>query len=98
MDVPAFGESDRVGVVIGLMDWVGDEPPERNGLAGRQILEQAASRFDAITLTGGQVLGIRPLALDGLVANPFDGVHVGAGHRVWGARMIHNLAEQYFTP
>jgi hypothetical protein len=94
MDVPAFGEGDRVGVVIGLMDWVGGEPPEHNGLAGHQILEQAASRFDAITLTGGQVLGIRPLALEGLVANPF----VGAGHRVWGARTIHNLAEQYFTP
>lgn len=94
MDVPAFGESDRVGVVIGLMDWVGSEPPEHDGLAGHQILEQAASRFDAITLTGGQVLGIRPLPLDALVANPF----VGAGHRVWGARAIHNLAEQYFTP
>jgi hypothetical protein len=43
----------------GLMDWVGGEPPEHNGLAGRQILEQAASRFNAITLTGRQVLGIR---------------------------------------
>lgn len=95
MDVPAFGASDRVGVVIGLMDWVGREPPEHDGLAGHQVLDQAASRFDTVTLTGGQVLGIRPLALDGLVSNPFDGF---GGHRVWGALMIHNLAEQYFTP
>jgi hypothetical protein len=94
MDVPAFGENDRVGVVIGLMDWVGDDLPEHDALAGHQILEQAASRFDAITLTGGQVLGVRPLALDGLVANPF----VGTGHRVWGALTIRNVAEQYFLP
>jgi hypothetical protein len=94
MDVPAFGESDRVGVVIGLMDWVGHGVPENDDLAGHPILEQAASRFDAITLAGGQVLGLRPLEIDGLVAKPF----VGAGHRVWGALTIRNLAEQYFTP
>jgi hypothetical protein len=52
------------------------------------------ARFDAITLTGGQVLGLRPLALGGLVPNPLDGV----GTRVWGALTIHDLAEQYFTP
>jgi hypothetical protein len=98
MAVPAFGEKDRVGVVIGLMDWVGDEPPTSDRIAGHQILEQAKSRFDAITRTGGEVLGNRPLELDDLVPIRYDGVHIGAVARVWGSLVIRDLAEQYFTP
>lgn len=98
MAVPAFGPADRVGVVIGLMDWVADVPPRQDQLSGHAILEQAKSRFEAITDTGGQVLGMRSLVLDGLAPIKFDGDQVGAVHRVWGSRVIADLAEQYFTP
>jgi hypothetical protein len=77
MAVPAFGPTDRIGVVIGLMDWLGETPPTAEQLAGRPVLEQAKSRFEAIANTGYQVLGIRPLDLDGLVAVDPDASHVG---------------------
>ncbi|WP_433116577.1 hypothetical protein [Micromonospora sp. CA-246542] len=97
MAVPAFGPRDRVGVVVGLMDWLGQEPPTSEQIAGRPVLEQAKSRFEAITNAGGEVLGIRPLDLDGLVADDPDTLHIGAVHRVWGWRTITNLAEEYFA-
>lgn len=97
MAVPAFGPRDRVGVVVGLMDWLGQEPPTSEQIAGRPVLEQASSRFEAITNTGGEVLGIRPLDLDGLVADDPGASHDGAVHRVWGWRVIANRAEKYFA-
>lgn len=97
MAVPAFGPRDRVGVVVGLMDWLGQEPPTSEQIAGRPVLEQAQSRFEAITKTGGEVLGIRLLDLDGLVPDDPDASHVGAVHRVWGWRTIANRAEEYFA-
>jgi hypothetical protein len=96
MAVPAFGPTDRVGVVVGLMDWLGDELPSSELIAGHSVLEQAKSRFDTINNTGGEVLGIRPLDLDNLVAVDPDASHVGAVHRVWGSRRILTLAEEYF--
>jgi hypothetical protein len=97
MAVPAFGPRDRVGVVVGLTDWLGQGPPTSEQIAGRSILEQAKSRFEAITNTGGEVLGMRLLDLDGLVTDDPNASHIGAVHRVWGWRTIRNLAEEYFV-
>jgi hypothetical protein len=98
MAVPAFGPKDRVGVVVGLMDWVGTDAPTSDRIAGRSLLEQAKSRFEAISNTGGEVLGLRPLDLDGLVAEDLSALHVGAIARVWGWRAILDLAEANFLP
>lgn len=87
MAVPAFGPKDRVGVVVGLMDWSGDHKPTTDDLAGRAVLVQAQTRFEAVSKTGGEVLGLRPLGLDGIKpVDPLDlsvgSVHVsGAGER-----------------
>jgi hypothetical protein len=97
MLVPAFGSKDRVGVQVALLEWVGDCPPSSAEIAGRPILEEARSRFDAISKTGGAVLGCRDLELDGLVPADFAGTQPGAVSRVWGWRTIANLAEEYFT-
>jgi hypothetical protein len=42
MAVPAFGvrRSDRVGVAVGLMDWIGTDPPNAAKIAGHGVLEQ----------------------------------------------------------
>ena len=79
------------------MDWLGQEPPTSEQIAGRPVVEQAKSRFEAISNTGGEVLGMRPLDLDGLVADDPDASHIGAVHRVWGWRTIIHLAEEYFA-
>src|SRR5438105_356614 len=91
--VPAFGPKDRVGVVVALLDWSGDEPPAGQDLAGCGALYQAKSRFEAISLTGGSVLGLRPLELDGIVpADPMD-FRIGSTQLVWGWRAIVLHAE-----
>ncbi len=95
--VPAFGPRDRTGIVIGLIDWSGDHPPTASDIAGRPILVQAKSRFEAITNNGSQVLGLRPLDLDGLVPmDPMD-FRVGTHQQVWGWRTIVNKAEKAFV-
>ncbi len=75
------------------MDWIGVEPPTYDSLAGGAVVAQAKAHFEAITNTGGAVLGLRPLELDGLMA-VIPGYAVGAVHRVWGWETIANKAEQ----
>jgi hypothetical protein len=96
--VPAFGPTDRVGVVIALIDWTGDHEPTEADIAGRGALHgQAKSRFEAISKNGGRVLGLRPLALDGIEPiDPMD-CRVGTRHIVWGWRTVLNLAEAAFV-
>ncbi len=84
MTAPAFGPKDRVGFVVGLMDWIGDQPPTAEDLAERGVLEQAKTRYEAISNIGGEVLGERDLADDGLVADDPNDFSVGAAHQVWG--------------
>ena len=96
MAVPAFGPKDRVGVVVGLMDWSGDHEPASQDLAGRPVLQQAITRFHAISRNGGQVLGLRPLELDAI--DPMDPMDfsVGSVQQVWGWRVIVDQAERFF--
>lgn len=98
MAVPAFGVGDRTGVVVGLVDWVGDGPPTEADIAGRPVLVQAKARFEAITMTGGEVLGLRPLEVDNLVAMDPHAFHGGAvHHKMWGGRTIAQFAERAFV-
>jgi hypothetical protein len=96
MAVPAFGPKDRVGLVVGLMDWSGDHEPTGDELAGRSVLEQAKSRFEAISNNGGMVLGLRSLDLDGLVSNVPMYLSAGSPISVWGWKTIVNQAEKLF--
>jgi hypothetical protein len=97
MAVPAFGERDRVGFVAGRMDWVGSRPPVSDDLAGRSVLAQAHTRYEAISKTGGAVLGLRPLAADGLVAVDPSDLRVGATQLVWGWATIKTRAQRAFS-
>ena len=94
MAVPAFGPQDRRGIVVGLMDWIGDDPPQAQDLAGKSILEQALTRFEAISNTGGKVLGERDLAIDGLVALDPNDLSIGTSHEVWGWEAIRVRADE----
>lgn len=94
MAVPAFGPQDRRGIVVGLMDWIGDDPPQAQDLAGKSILEQALTRFEAISNTGGEVLGERDLAIDGHVALDPNDLSIGTSHEVWGWETIRVRADE----
>ena len=93
MAVPAFGEKDTRGFVAGLMDWLGAAPPDADAIAGWSVVAQGKTRIEAITKTGGAVLGHRPLELDAIVAIDPNDMSVGSVHPVWGWRTILNRAE-----
>ncbi|HSW74522.1 MAG TPA: hypothetical protein VLG16_01495 [Candidatus Saccharimonadales bacterium] len=97
MKQKAFGDKDRVGTVIALVDWVGDHVPSEADIIGRGLIEgPAETRFEAVTKNGGQVRGVRPLAADGFV--PYVApTGVGSSIRVWGYQVIKNLAEEHFV-
>lgn len=99
MAIPAFGGSDRVGFIAGLMDWHAESVPADSDLSGMSLLAQGKTRFEAISQSGwrGQVLGERPLSADGLVAiDPEDG-RAGASFQMWGWKALPALAEQMLT-
>jgi hypothetical protein len=65
--VPGFGSKDRKGFFAGLANWVDGVPPTYDAIAGAGVVKQAATRYEAISKTGGVVLGMRPLQLDGIL-------------------------------
>ena len=97
MAVPAFGPTDRTGLVVGLMDWSGDAPPADRDLVGRHVLAQAKTNYRAISRTGGAVLGERDLDLDELAPLDPDDLSVGSIQNVWGWATICTYAERAFV-
>ncbi len=87
--VPTIRIAPRVGFVAGLMDWVGHEPPTPEALAGREVLAQGHAHIKTILHTGGEVLGCRDLADDGLLADPEP-------ESTWGSMFIERLAARAF--
>lgn len=57
----------RTMFVAGLVDWVGEEPPTSEAIAGRPIFDSGRGHVSLIAHGGGSVLGERPLDLDGIV-------------------------------
>jgi len=56
----------RVSFFGGLLNWIGDEPPDFASIAGAGVLEWGAMHLRAITRIGTGILGARPLDLDGI--------------------------------
>jgi len=52
--------------LAGLMDWIGDEPPTADAIAGCSTIAQCEAHISTIQKTGGEILGYRSLVLDGL--------------------------------
>lgn len=93
----AFGPTDRVGVIVGLLDWAADEPPSQDAIAGARVAAWSLTGFEAISMTSGQILGNRPLELDG-IEPPVLTYQVGERTSVWGWRTIVLKAEERFCP
>jgi hypothetical protein len=60
----------RVTFLAGLMDWVGSEAPTSEAIAGARLLTQGTAHLKTITENGGEILGMRPLELDGIEPLP----------------------------
>ncbi|MDQ3817609.1 MAG: immunity 26/phosphotriesterase HocA family protein [Acidobacteriota bacterium] len=50
----------------GLLDWVSDMPPTSAAIAGAATCMQGGAHLQTILITGGTILGNRPLELDGI--------------------------------
>jgi hypothetical protein len=79
--------------LAGLHRWVGDAPPTGEDIAGGELLGQGFGHVRAIRENGRDVLGLRPLDVDGVVPHRWRS-HV-AGGIVWvyeGATRLHRAA------
>lgn len=57
----------RTAFWAGLMDWCGDAPPTGDDLEGVDgVVHHGVAHILAITMTGGEILGHRPLVVDGI--------------------------------
>jgi hypothetical protein len=66
-DPMLWGKPDSTMFFAALVDWVGDEPPTADGIAGASLLEQGNAHVKTIRRNGQFLLGHRDLALDGIV-------------------------------
>lgn len=65
------GRRDRRMFLAGLLRWIGDREPTSDDLAGAPLVACGHAHIATIQQTGGQLLGMRPLADDGLVTPTF---------------------------
>ena len=61
----------RTMLLVGLMDWVGHEPPSAIALAGSRTVVQGEIHLRSIWETGGEILGHRPLEEEQIVPDFF---------------------------
>src|SRR5882672_1948662 len=73
-----------------LLDWVGPAPPTSESIAGSKALDIGSMHALSIGESGGEILGERPLGLDGLVAPDDVRSH-------WGRRYAALRAEHLFV-
>jgi hypothetical protein len=77
---PFVPASTRI-FLAGVHRWVGDAPPTGDDIAGAELLAQGFAHVRTIRENGGQVLGRRPLELDGLIPRHWRSHE--AGGTVW---------------
>lgn len=75
----------------GLLDWVGDNPPTKEVISDRAIIESGAAHIKAITKIGGQVLGKTKLPSGKDVIEFTDNIDT------WGYEVIKVLGDKYFV-
>jgi hypothetical protein len=64
LKVDEQGRTDRRIFVAGLTEWIGKRAPAEEDLAGTRVIEPGFAHIRTILATGGEVLGMRDLALD----------------------------------
>ena len=65
----------RVSFLGAVLDWVSSSQPTSAAIAGAACVAQGHVHIKAITESGGEILGHRPLELDGIEPWLFRGAH-----------------------
>ena len=83
----------RTAFFGGLQDWIGDAPPTEESIAGTGIIRFGAMHLKAITEVGGEILGFRPLDLDGFVLPDLHSAHSLSANVLRGADIVRLARE-----
>jgi hypothetical protein len=70
----------RILFVGAVLDWVGETPPTSEAIAGAEVLAVGTTHVRTIAHGGGTVLGIRPLAADGITVPSVLNTHWGTAY------------------
>jgi hypothetical protein len=76
--------------VAGLLDWVGDRPPNADTIAGARLLAVGNAQVRSVPHIGSALLGHRPLSADGIAAPEVV-------TNTWGLGFMRALAERQFV-
>lgn len=79
-------KKDRTQIIIGLLNWCGNEPPNSESICGFQILDHGQVHIKTIKETGSLVVGIAPsyeipLTLD---SSPGPNCYLRQGYKLKG--------------
>jgi hypothetical protein len=73
----------RILFVGAVLDWIGDEPPTPEAIAGRPALGIGVAHVRTIAENGGEIVGERPLELDPIEIPERPDTHWGQRYPVW---------------
>ena len=81
----------RVLFTGAIVDWIGDEPPSAEAIAGRPVIGIGVANIRCISANAGEILGERPLELDPIEIPASLSTHWGTSYPVWRVerRFIH---------
>ena len=80
---PAEVRTSRVTFLAGVLDWHSAVAPTSDSIAGARCLDQGQAHIRAITRTGGEILGFRDPAEDGIEPWLFRGAHFWKNSQVF---------------
>lgn len=83
----------RTSFFGGLQDWIGDDPPTSASIAGTGIGRFGAMHLKAITEVGGEILGHRPLELDGFALPELNSAYSLGANVLIGADIVRVARE-----
>src|SRR5687768_1510656 len=76
------GKKDSRCFLAGLMNWIGDEPPSADSIAGYCVIKQGSVHIKTIVEIGGAILGYRSLEVDRIEPQMFLSQSPGKGCRL----------------
>ncbi len=72
----------RTRFIGAILDWVGDSPPSSEAIDGSHVLAVGNAHVRLVSFGGGAILGVRPLAADGIEPPATVDTYWGDGYAV----------------
>jgi hypothetical protein len=97
-DLAMAGPASRSAFVVGLLEWVGDQPPTASDALTSDIFAQGLTHISAFTKTGAMVLGNVPLPRGLEIPKWFTGgLQAGDTLRSFGRNALAGAIEKHLA-